>query len=182
MRAVVRLWGLTILLLALHARALLAQEEPGVQGKKNPVMQNTGIDRPHQDTIRTPLPAQQRPLPKFDLPEFIITGSASLDLPKLEKVMMNDPADVQKPAPISPEKILRDRETLELEMKRGDNDSLPRVTSYSGFAKASIGTFFTPDAEVQFGQSLHEDYYSLGGNYFRARRDMHNIRISPAAA
>ncbi|MGD0037480.1 MAG: hypothetical protein ABSC53_09335 [Bacteroidota bacterium] len=166
MRGVFRLWKLPILLLAMQVPVLFAQEEPIEHAKKNPVMQQVGINTPQQDTSKTPPKTVQRPLPKFDLPEFVITGIASVDLPKLEKIIIDDSAAVSQPMLKSSENILRDRETLGLEMKNRGGYSQAPTSKYSGFAKAGIGTYFTPQAELQFGQSFPEYFYSLGGNYF----------------
>ena len=129
-------------------------------------MQQIGISAPQQDTNKALTNAAQRPLPKFDLPEFVITGIASIDLPKLEKILIDDSAVVSQPISKSSENIPRDRETMELEMKGRGKDSQVQASEYSGFAKAGIGTYFTPQAELQFGQSFPEYFYSLGGNYF----------------
>jgi hypothetical protein len=165
-RAVLRLWELLILLLAMQTPALIAQEESIEHAKKNPAMQQVGISTLQQDTNKAPTKTTQQPLPKFDLPEFVITGIASIDLPKLEKIMIDDSVSVPQPMVMSSEKILRDRETLELEMKSRGGYSEAEASTYSGFAEAGIGSYFTPQAELQFGQSFQEYFYSLGGNYF----------------
>ena len=51
-------------------------------------------------------------------------------------------------------------------MNSVQGDSQVQESKYSGFAKAGIGTYFTPQAELQFGQSFPEYFYSLGGKYF----------------
>jgi hypothetical protein len=165
-RAVLRLWELSILLLAMQVTSLIAQEESIEKEKKNPIMRNMEISTPQLDTIKAPAKTTRRPLPKFDLPEFIITGTASIDLPKLEKIMIDDPAAISRPVLNSSEKTLRDRETLELEMKNRGGNSLQQINRYSGLARAGIGTYFTPQAELQFGQSFPEYFYSLGSTYF----------------
>lgn len=166
MRAVLHVWGLPILLLAMQTSALLAQEEPIEQKKKNPVMRNTEMRTQQPDTIESPIQTSQQPLPKFDLPEFVITGIASIDLPKLEKIMIDDSAAVPKLGLKSSEKNPRDRETLELEMKSQEGYSQAQANKYSGFIKAGIGTYFTPQAELQFGKSFPEYFYSFGSRYF----------------
>ena len=166
MRAMLRLWEMLILLLALQSPVLRAQEVSIERTKKNPAMQQGGISTPQQDTSKAPPKTAQRPLPKFDLPEFVITGIASIDLPKLEKMMIDDPVAVPQPMVMSSEKILRDRETLELEMTNRGSTSQADAAPYSGFAKAGIGSYFTPQAEIQFGQSFQEYYYSLNAHYF----------------
>ena len=166
MHAALRLWELPILLLALQTQALLAQEEPIEHAKKNPVVRPQEISSPQQDTSKAQTRTAQRPLPKFDLPEYVITGTASIDLPKLEKIVIDDSPIVLQTIVKSSEKSLRDRETLELAMKSREGDSQAQANKYSGFAKAGIGTYFTPQAEIQFGQSLPEYFYSFGGKYF----------------
>ncbi|RPI06241.1 MAG: hypothetical protein EHM64_03600 [Ignavibacteriae bacterium] len=129
-------------------------------------MQNMTIAPVKQDTAAVQAVSPQRLLPKFDLPEYIITGTASVDLPNMEKGTPDDSPVIQKPLLISPEKIMRDRETMELEMNGGAGRFQAASRGYSGFAKAGIGTFFTPQAEVQFGQSFQDYFYSVGGKYF----------------
>jgi hypothetical protein len=164
--AALHLWVLPVLLLALQGPLLHAQEEPEEHAKKNPAARHVEISAPQQDTSKAPAKTEQRPLPKFDLPEFIITGTASIDLPKLEKIMTDDSAVVPRQMLLSSEKIFRDRETLELEMKNREGDGQAQTGKYSGFAKAGIGTFFTPQLELQLGQSIPDYFYSVGGKYF----------------
>jgi hypothetical protein len=163
-RAVLRVREMLILLLAVGAQIILAQEEPVGQTKKNPVMRNAEISVLQKDSTSTPAKSIQRPLPKFDLPEFIITGTASIDLPKLEKITSHDSIVPLSPFSVSPDKIHRDRETLEFEMKNGGISRAP-VNVYSGFAKAGIGTYFSPNVDIQYGQSVPEYFYTLGGDY-----------------
>jgi hypothetical protein len=51
-------------------------------------------------------------------------------------------------------------------MKSRRGNSQEQTSTYSGFAKAGIGTYFTPHVELQFGQSFPEYFYSLGTQYF----------------
>jgi TonB dependent receptor len=163
---VVRLWELPILLLALDAQVLLAQEESLEHAKSNPVMQNAEFNIQKRDTTQTPVKTTQRPLPKFDLPEFVITGTASIDLPKVEKIILDDSIVIPHTMFLSSEHVLRDRETLELNIKNRERESQGQASTYTGFATAGIGTYFSPQTEIQFGQSFPEFNYSLGGNYF----------------
>ena len=166
MRAVIYVWELPILLLTMRTSVLHAQEESLEHVKKNPVVQHVEINAPQQDTNKAPVKTAQRPLPKFDLPEFVITGIASIDLPKLEKIIIDDSAAVSQSMLKSSEKIPRDRETLELAMKSQEGYSQAQANKYSGFIKAGIGTYSTPQADLQFGQSFPEYFYSFGGRYF----------------
>jgi hypothetical protein len=168
-RAVLRIWELAIFLFVLQVQVLMAQEEQRESAKKNPAARHVEMKAPEQDTSKAPAKTEQRPLPKFDLPEFIITGTASIDLPNLEKIMTDDSAEVPRHMLKSSEKIPRDRETLELQMKNREGDLPAQAGSYSGFAKAGIGTYFTPQMELQVGRSVPEYFYSLGGKYFRTK-------------
>ena len=161
-----RLWKLQVLLLAVQVLILFAQEKQIEQIKKNPISRPMEISKAQKDTIETPTKTRQRPLPKFDLPEYIITGTASVDLPKLENISVDYSPITMQPISKPTEKILRDRETLELEMKGRDEDSKTQTNIYSGFIKVGIGTYFTPLAELQYGQTLPEYFYSFGGKYF----------------
>jgi hypothetical protein len=161
-----RLWGLPVLLLALQVQLLFAQDEPIEHTKKNPAVRHVEIVAPQQDTSKAAPKSEERPLPKFDLPEFIITGTASVDVPNLDKIMIDDSAVVPRRMLPSSEKFSRDRKTLELEMKSSEGDIQAQAGTYSGFAKAGIGTYFTPQAELQFGRSIPDYDYSLDGKYY----------------
>jgi hypothetical protein len=165
-RAVLLGWVLPVFLLAVPLQVLLAQDVQIKNAKKNPSARRVEMKAPEKDTSTVSEKTEQRPLPKFDLPEFIITGTASIDLPKLEKIMTDDSADVPRRIVKSSETISRDRETLALEMKSRVGDMPGEIGKYSGFATAGMGTYFTPRAELQFGQSIPDYYYSLGGKYF----------------
>jgi hypothetical protein len=158
--------GLLIMIFVLHVQVVRGQEEPAEQQKKNPSMRSAAASTSQQDTSRIPAKIYQRPLPKFDLPEYVITGTASMDLPKMEKVMSADPAVISPPITESPGKILRDRETLEMEMNTSERNSHSHAMNYSGYAAASMGTFFTPRVDFRYGQMFPTYSYSVGGNYF----------------
>jgi hypothetical protein len=165
-RAVLHAWIVPVFLLVVQHQVFLAQEVPIKNAKKNPSARHVEMKAPEKDTNKVSEKKEQRPLPKFDLPEFIITGTASIDLPNLEKIMTDDSADVPRRTVKSSEKKIRDRETLALEMKSRYGTMQGEAGKYSGFATAGMGTYFTPQAELQFGQSIPDYFYSLGGKYF----------------
>lgn len=153
-----------MLLLFIPVTVLLAQENQKEQEKKNPESQNLDIGAPQQDTSNSVPKAVQRQLPKFDLPEYVITGVASVDLPKVEKISFEDIEDVIRTKRKSFGNRQRERETIELEVKRLD-DSQAELNIYSGMVQAGIGSYFTPQAGFWFGQSLPNYQYTFGGTY-----------------
>ncbi len=153
-----------ILVLFMPVPILFAQDNQKDQEKKNPESQNLNIGAPQEDTSNSVPKTVQRQLPKFDLPEYVITGVASVDVTKAEKISFEDVEDAIHPKKKSPENIQRERETTELEVKRLD-DSQAKVNTYSGMVQAGIGSYFTPQAGFWFGQSLPNYQYTLGGTY-----------------
>jgi hypothetical protein len=153
-----------MLLLFMPVTVLLAQENQKEQEKKNPESQNLDIGTPQQDTSNSVPGAVQRQLPKFDLPEYVITGVASVDLPKVEKISFEDVEDVIHTKRKSFGNKPRERETMELEVKRLD-DSQSELNTYSGMVQAGIGSYFTPQMGFWFGQSLPDYQYTFGGAY-----------------
>lgn len=153
-----------MLLLLIPVTVLRAQENQEEKEKKNPENQNLNIGAPQKDTSNSNTKSVERQLPKFDLPEYVITGVASVDLPKVEKISFEDVEDGIQIKRKSFGNIQRERETMELEVKRLD-DSHTKVNAYSGMVQAGIGSYFTPQAELWFGQSLPNYEYSFGGTY-----------------
>ena len=153
-----------LLLLFIPVTVLLAQENQKEQEKKNPESQNLNIGAPQQDTSISGIKAEQRQLPKFDLPEYVITGVATVDLPKAEKIYFEDVEDIMHIKRKSFGNRQRERETRELEVKRLDA-SQAELNTYSGMVQAGIGSYFTPQAGFWFGQSLPNYQYTLGGTY-----------------
>ncbi len=154
-----------MLLLFIPVTVLLAQENQKEQEKKNPKSQNLDIEKPQQDTSNSVQKAVQRQLPKFDLPEYVITGVASVDLPKVEKTSFEDVEDAMHTKGKSFGNIQRERETIELKVKHLD-DSQAKVNTYSGMVQAGIGSYFTPQAAFWIGQSLPNYQYTFGGTYY----------------
>jgi hypothetical protein len=152
------------MLLFISPTVMLSQENQKEQEKKNPENHNLEIGIPQQDTSNDNKKAMQRQYPKFDLPEYIITGVASADLPKVEKVTFEDVENVVQTKRKSFVNQQRERETMELEVRRLD-DSQAELNAYSGLVQAGIGTYFTPRAGLWFGQSLSNYQYTLNGTY-----------------
>jgi hypothetical protein len=156
-------WSLMLVLFT-HV-STFTQESQKEQEKKNPVIQNLEMESPQQDTNSSVPKGLQRQLPKFDLPEYIITGIASVDSQNVEKIPFEDVCNVL-PTSVKSFKInQRDRETIEFAGKHPE-DSRTEFKVYSGMVQAEIGSYFTPQVSLWFGQSLPNMQYTFGGMYY----------------
>lgn len=108
-----------------------------------------------------------RPLPKIDLPEFVITGIASIDLPDAEKLSLD--AGLQERPRAMSELGNRDRATFELSGGLDQRSGEPVTSWMRGKAAAGIGSFFSPKASLWIGRTHSDVEYSLGADYFRTR-------------
>jgi hypothetical protein len=142
-----------LLILIVALGVLSAQEKPTPPGKPQP---QPGIPVVSSPDTSLKSPASESParssqgLPKFDLPEYVITGVASLDLPEEEKQIGDEPLHELELA--NPAGASRDR--LTFEFVAGEKESLPpgeHVIS-SGRIQASSGTYFTSRVGAWFNQ------------------------------
>jgi hypothetical protein len=159
----VREWIL-VLMLFFYGSILCAQENIKEHEKKNPDTRNLEIGMQRSDSSHSIQKTDQRQLPEFELPEYVITGIVAVDLPKVDKISSED-------VPYMPQKTIksfgkdqRNRKTTEFGTKRLDY-FLGGWNTYAGMVQAGIGSFFTPRAGVWFGQSLTNFRYTLGGTY-----------------
>jgi hypothetical protein len=153
-----------LFLLFFYGSMLHAQETLKEPEKKNPEAGNLEIGTPQQDSSRSIPKADQRQLPQFDLQEYVITGTSSIDLPKADKISSEDVPYVPQKAFKSFGKDQHNRRTMEFETNRLDR-SHDGWNTYAGMLQAGIGSFFTPRAGIWFGQSLPSFQYALGGTY-----------------
>lgn len=130
--------------------------------------QSTGKKEPESrkiDLENKPFASQaSRPLPKIELPEFIITGNASIDLPDAEKILFEESPFTRRSLQ---EAGSRDRETVELAGRmegKTDEGSMPFLR---GRATGSIGSFFTPKLNLWLGRIDSDVEYSGSIDYFR---------------
>jgi hypothetical protein len=152
-------------LLAVPMCFLNAQENKKEQAKKNPIVQPLNINAVQQDSNKSTPKISQKPLPKFDLPEYVITGVAAIDLPKLEKVWLDDTLNALGMESESFKNSRRGRETIKLELKNQMNADQAVTDKYSGLLHAGIGTYFTPQLGLWFGQTISDFHYAFGGTY-----------------
>jgi hypothetical protein len=156
--------GRYMMLLCVPLSVLISQEYLQDQQKKNPGSQTLEVGAPQQSTRDSVPKADQRQLPKFDLPEYIIVGVASQDLPKVNKIPFEDIESDRQLKRISPGSIQREPETKKLELSRTGNLE-GESNGYSGTLEVGIGSYFTPRAEFWFGQSQPNYQYILGAQY-----------------
>src|SRR3990172_6374134 len=104
-----------VLLLTFSATLLQAQERPPATQKPVPEPGRLEPASPAQD-VKVPSPTgqdrqQQSNLPTIDLPEFVITGIVSIDLPEVDKEGPDEHLERLAPEFRNPLAADRDRET-----------------------------------------------------------------------
>lgn len=98
-------------------------------------------------------------LPKFDLPEFVITGVATIDLPEIDKQSGDEPVHtLELPNPVE---AARDRSTVEFVSEEKEGLSLPNQPMKSGRVQASTGTYFASRFSLWLSK-LSPEYRILG--------------------
>jgi hypothetical protein len=140
----------------------IAQEKPTPAGKTQPDPRGLGVTAPDTLFKSTPLDSAARStqgLPKFDLPEYIITGVASIDLPDVEKLDGDEPQHIVELA--NPLDAVRDRMTVEF--VSGEKEGLPIAigSASSGRIRVSSGTYF--NSKVGLWASRRDSDFSLFG-------------------
>ncbi|MGH2566721.1 MAG: hypothetical protein ACRDGA_00155, partial [Bacteroidota bacterium] len=151
-----------VLLAATVVVVLPAQEKTGTPEKKEPEARRVELPAAQQ--------AQSNPqLPKIELPEFIITGIASINVPDVHKIELESSA---QPADLSAYKAnvgARGRETLELENRQKEFLSAGKAPVLNGQAVASLGTYFTPRLHLWLGRMNREYDYRVEAGYHRTK-------------
>jgi hypothetical protein len=108
-------------------------------------------------------------MPKIDLPEFVITGNAVIDLPGIEKQSAAEDTQSSIVASLLNPPLTRFHETAQTAIGRKEEFEGSKVSLYSGKVFASLGTFFSPQAGLWFGQALGDYFYSVDGQYCRTK-------------
>ena len=119
--------------------------------------------RPSPDTVR----ASSALLPKIDLPEYVITGSSTIDLPPAEKEIASGSIPVLGPLTQS---ILQIRERSAAPPSNPPGRSGMGVSDgWEGRAAAGLGTFFTPALSLWMGR--HDEQMEADGmaSYHRTK-------------
>lgn len=153
--------GWTVLLTCVSCLAVQAQQKTGRVEKQQPESRKIDVEQ------KTVADQSNKPLPKIDLPEFVITGVASIDLPNAEKLSPDEPK--ASPRPISGLTRERDHPTdlMNNELLGTPDDGL-RV-GLRGKVSASIATFSAPTVGLSWGNADAQVRYSFEGGYHRTK-------------
>ncbi len=110
----------------------------------------------------------QVPLPDFDIPEYVITGTATIDLPPAERMATDAVTTAFPPVLRAMRSTLRDR-SIEGPNERNATYGFQSVYGWNGRAFASIGTFFTPRLEAWVGRSDERYRVDVDAGYGRTK-------------
>lgn len=116
--------------------------------------------------LTPPLAKSEPSLPSIDLPEFVITGLASIDLPKVEKKMeLGSPAgDVH----VGPSPIQRERPIGSAPGSGLESNILMPVEKFSGNARLGFGSFRMPTFAAGIVQPLGDAVLGASAHYARS--------------
>jgi hypothetical protein len=162
----------TAVFLSVLLCGLTAQEKPTAPAKPEPGTRRPEVARPRVEARSQQSGGEGRQaaeLPKIDLPEFVITGTATIDLPRTEKVQPDSHMG-DTPLPLAdPLAAERDRGTVEFAAGgKLDVQAVGPVAQY-GKILASIGTHFTPVVSFWIGQRRPE-YFYLGDAHYESSK------------
>ncbi len=161
--------SLCIALVILPAVVLAQKAEGDTTGKRQPESR--------------PLDVQQRldesPLPAIDLPEFVITGSVTINPPDAQKYSYDEQGLYVRHASENTPGA-RDRETIDLG-ERFKQSLLRSPKNMGGTLRASLGNFFTPEIAASVG--FVEPSYDLTAkaSYWRTKGFMRSADASSGA-
>ena len=126
-------------------------------------------ERPTPDAQRNPTPLREQrapELPTIDLPEFVITGLASIDLPRVEKRMeMLGPAgDIA----VSSAPALRERPVGAVPGAGLERKTIVAEGGFSGNLRLGVGSFRMPLMTASVIQPLGSAIVNMNGRYARS--------------
>ena len=116
----------------------------------------------------TAIQTQSR-MPKIDLPEYVITGDASINMPMLQKEPASEDTQVFPAISLLNAPLKRSRPTAQAAMPLKETLTGEPASMFNGTAFASLGTFFTPQAGLWYGRSVGDYLYSFDGRYYRTK-------------
>ena len=157
-----RVPSIVVLLIVVIVSAF-SQEKPTPAGKPQPDLKALGVTAP--DTLfrtssRDSAAKASQGLPKFDLPEYVITGAVSIDLPDVEKQDASEPPHIVDLA--NPLDAARDRSTVEYESGGKEGTAIEARAANSGRIMASSGTYF--NSKLGLWVSSMAPTYSVHGD------------------
>lgn len=157
--------GISIFLLAAAIGASsVAQEKPVPEQRRAAVTPPDSIARP---TSQEPAARTTQGLPKFEIPEYVITGVVSIDLPDASKEEAAEPVHVPELA--DPAKFPRDRSPHDFSAEQKSTVVAAAARISNGRLQASSGTYLT--SHVGFRHSMIDPMYFFGlqGDYRSAK-------------
>ena len=151
-------------ILLLQANLTIAQEQ--TLEKPLPSTRHLNLPLISKDSIGGGI---RSAMPKIDLPEYVITGNAAIDLPNAEKQPV--PEDSQSTIPLSllSPPLTRSDEIAQVAIGSKKEIGERIAPLLNGKMDAGVGTFFSPQAGLWFGQTLGDYCYSLDGQYSRTK-------------
>ncbi len=141
--------------------------------------ETSGKQQPSSRPVDVQAPQDQTPLPKIDLPEFVITGTASIDPPGVSKESLAE-SGIYNRNPLENMPGARDRGTIDLGM-RFKQSLFATGEVRSGMVLGSLGTFFTPLFMAAYGVSS-TSYGILGEASYRRTKGFSAFTDASAAA
>ena len=152
-----------VALLVVVFSCVTAQEKPTPTVKPQTDPRALGITAP--DTLfkassRDSAAKATQGLPKFDLPEYVITGAVSIDLPDVAKLdAIESPNFVDMANPLD---AVRDRSTIEFTSESKEGTAAEARAAHSGRIMAGSGTYF--NSKVGIWLSSMAPTYSIHGD------------------
>jgi hypothetical protein len=136
------------------------QEKPTPASRPAVEQRAPGVALP--DTIsRTVIPEDAaksaQGLPKFDLPEYVITGVAAIDLPDVSKLEAHEP--IHKIDLVDPATVPRDRSTIDFVSEQKGLVPTISTPASSGRLFARSGTFLTSRVGLSLNQSGPDHFF-----------------------
>ncbi len=130
--------------------------------KREPETRRIDVQSAQPDSL-TPSPTV--PMPRLELPEYIIIGVASIDLQQFEKQSPEEQvltrSDFRQLVGTAGRETTELAESARKEFMRAS--SLPFI----GNARASFGTYSTPSLDVWFGRRVEQLDYQVSADYYR---------------
>ncbi len=122
---------------------------------------------PDRRDLATPRDSVTSQLPTIDLPEYIITGIAFVDLPRVEKRLEDgDPTANIQVAGAAP---VRDRSVAPAPSSLiSDRPSIGAPSGFAGYLKAGIGSFMMPQVLASVRPVLNWSRIGVNGRYGRS--------------
>ncbi len=137
-----------------------------VEQKTEPTARRLDLPASEQDSASQKEKAQ---LPKIDLPQYTITGRATMDAPSVEKQPPPDDSQSGALEMLLNAPLLRSRKTAETALGSKQELAVDNGGEFNGKAFASLGTFFTTHAGLWFGQNPASFDYSADATYYRTK-------------